>query len=45
MKDEHGKRWKDGRTKLPWTDLGARTIVKLACRRAAAKNACEPHQP
>lgn len=37
MRDEHGKRWADGRTKLPWTDLGARQLVRLACRRAMAK--------
>jgi hypothetical protein len=34
MRNEHAKRWRDGRTKLPWTDLGARQLVKLACRRA-----------
>ena len=37
MRVEHARRWADGRTKLPWTDLGARTLVKLACRRAEAK--------
>ena len=37
MRDEHGKRWADGRTTLPWTDLGARQLVRLACRRARAK--------
>jgi len=37
MRAEHGKRWADGRTKLPWTDLGARQLVRLACRRARAK--------
>jgi hypothetical protein len=37
MRDEHGKRWQDGRTRLPWTDLGATQLVKLACRRARAK--------
>jgi hypothetical protein len=36
MRAEHGKRWADGRTILPWTDLGARQLVLLACRRAAA---------
>jgi hypothetical protein len=37
MRDEHGKRWADGRTKLPWTDFGATQLVRLACRRARAK--------
>ena len=37
MRAEHAKRWADGRTRLPWTDLGARTLVRLACRRADAK--------
>ena len=36
MRAEHGKRWADGRTILPWTDLGARQLVLLACRRARA---------
>jgi hypothetical protein len=37
MRDEHAKRWADGRTKLPWTGFGARQLVRLACRRARAK--------
>ena len=37
MRAEHAKRWADGRTRLPWTDLGARQLVRLACRRARAK--------
>lgn len=37
MRDEHAKRWDDGRTILPWTDVGARQLVLLACRRARAK--------
>jgi hypothetical protein len=37
MRAEHGKRWSDGRTILPWTDTGARQLVLLACRRARAK--------
>ena len=37
MRAEHGKRWADGRTKLPWSDLGAKQLVRLACRRARAK--------
>ena len=37
MRDEHAKRWADGRTILPWTDAGARQLVLLACRRARAK--------
>jgi hypothetical protein len=39
MRDEHAKRWADGRTRLPWTDLGATQLVRLACRRARAKAA------
>ena len=39
MRDEHAKRWADGRTKLPWTDFGATQLVRLACRRARAKAA------
>ena len=39
MRDEHAKRWADGRTRLPWTDLGAKQLVRLACRRA--KNAVD----
>ena len=34
MRDEHTKRWADGRTRLPWADFGARQLVRLACRRA-----------
>jgi hypothetical protein len=34
MRDEHAKRLADGRTKLPWTDFGAKQLVRLACRRA-----------
>lgn len=36
MRDEHAKRWADGRTRLPWTDFGATQLVRLACRRARA---------
>lgn len=39
MRTEHAKRWADGRTILPWTDLGARQLVLLACRRSRAKAA------
>lgn len=39
MRAEHAKRWKDGRTVLPWADAGARQLVLLACRRARAKAA------
>jgi hypothetical protein len=35
MRDEHAKRWADGRTILPWSDIAARQLVLLACRRAA----------
>ena len=37
MRAEHANRWADGRTRLPWTDMGARQLVRLACRRAMAK--------
>lgn len=37
MRAEHGKRWEAGETKLPWTDFGAKQLVRLACRRARAK--------
>lgn len=37
MRAEHAKRWADGRTVLPWADIGARQLVRLACRRARAK--------
>jgi hypothetical protein len=33
MRTEHGKR----KTLLPWTDIAARQLVLLACRRAEAK--------
>jgi hypothetical protein len=36
MRAEHAKRWAAGTTILPWTDMGARQLVLLACRRAAA---------
>lgn len=39
MRAEHAKRWADGRTILPWTDAGARQLVRLACRRSRAKSA------
>ena len=39
MRAEHGKRWADGRTILPWTDAGARQLVLLACRRSRARAA------
>jgi hypothetical protein len=35
MRDEHAKRWADGNTILPWSDIAARQLVLLACRRAA----------
>lgn len=34
MREEHAKRKAAGQTILPWTDLGARQLVLLACRRA-----------
>jgi hypothetical protein len=39
MRAEHGKRWADGGTRLPWSDFGATQLVRLACRRARAKAA------
>ena len=36
MRAEHAKRWSAGKTILPWTDMGARQLVMLACRRARA---------
>jgi hypothetical protein len=37
MRAEHAKRWAAGKTILPWTDIAARQLVLLACRRARAK--------
>lgn len=34
MRTEHNKRWTAGLTKLPWIDIGARQLIKLACRQA-----------
>lgn len=34
MKNEHDKRKKNGETILPWTDFGAKQLIKLACNRA-----------
>lgn len=45
MRAEHGKRKAAGQTMLPWTDLGARTLVRLACRRARAKAAAPSEMP
>lgn len=39
MRAEHGKRWADGRTILPWTDAGARQLVLLACQRSRTQAA------
>lgn len=39
LREEHAKRRDAGQTRLPWTDLGATQLVKLACRRARAKAA------
>jgi len=36
MRAEHAKRLAAGTTILPWTDLGARQLVLLACRRSRA---------
>lgn len=37
MRGEHAKRWQRGKTLLPWSDLGAQLMVRLACRRARAR--------
>jgi hypothetical protein len=37
MRKEHAKRYEKGETKLPWSDFGARQLVKLACRIARRK--------
>lgn len=37
MRNEHAKRREARQTILPWTDMGARQLVLLACRRARAK--------
>ena len=39
MRGEHEKRRAKGETILPWTDMGARQLVRLACRRARKKAA------
>lgn len=39
MRAEHAKRKAAGATALPWTDLGATQLVRLACRRARARAA------
>lgn len=39
MRAEHAKRKAAGATALPWTDIGAGQLVRLACRRARAKAA------
>ena len=39
MRAEHAKRWEAGKTILPWTDVGARQLVYMACRRSRAKAA------
>lgn len=39
MRAEHGRRRANGTTLLPWSDFGARQLVRLACRRARAKAA------
>lgn len=37
MRGEHGKRRSKGQTVLPWSDLGAALLVRLACRRARGR--------
>ena len=40
MRGEHEKRRKSGKTILPWTDMGATMLVRLACRMARRKQGC-----
>ena len=37
MRNEHRKRQAKGTTWLPWSEIGARQLVLLACRRARSK--------
>lgn len=37
MRTEHGKRLRAGKTILPWSEFGARLLIKAACRRAREK--------
>jgi hypothetical protein len=39
MRQEHYKRLANRQTILPWTDYGARWLVRIACNRARAKAA------
>lgn len=39
MRGEHAKRRKAGKTLLPWSDVGAAALVRLACRRARRRPA------
>lgn len=39
MRREHENRRKAGKTILPWSDVGASVLVRLACRRARNKAA------
>ena len=41
MREEHGKRWADGATILPWSDFAARRLVMLACSQARVSTAPE----
>lgn len=36
MKREHAKRWRKGTLRIPFVEASARTLVRLACRRARA---------
>lgn len=42
MKGEHAKRKAAGKTRLPWSEFGAKQLIKLACRRAKAKGHDKP---
>ena len=37
MRGEHRKRQAAGKTWLPWSEIGARQLVLLACRRARSR--------
>jgi len=37
MRGEHAKRRQHGKTILPWSDLAAKLLVRLACRKARAR--------
>lgn len=38
MRNEHGNRWNAGTTVLPWSEMAAKQLVVMACRRARANS-------